>query len=163
MYGKMNLAYCDMKFNQQQQKIIDSIFGAFLVSAPVGTGKTTVLTERVVMAMEEGIRPEEILCLTFTNRAAEEMTERIKKRINKKKVMDKIGEKYLEELKMQNALDFNNLVLITMEGLYRDKKLQKKWSKRFRFIQLDEFQDTHLSEYLVVKELAKIHKSFWRV
>ncbi|OGF27485.1 hypothetical protein A2331_00805 [Candidatus Falkowbacteria bacterium RIFOXYB2_FULL_34_18] len=249
----MNLAYCDMKFNQQQQKIIDSIFGAFLVSAPVGTGKTTVLTERVVMAMEEGIRPEEILCLTFTNRAAEEMTERIKKRINKKnvadkimistfhgfcaffaraeakrlgissdfvifdeaeqfevmkkvleefpqviideqkskreiiniieevykrnlsrleknigclvpeikqdKVMDKIGEKYLEELKMQNALDFNNLVLITMEGLYRDKKLQKKWSKRFRFIQLDEFQDTHLSEYLVVKELAKKHKN----
>ena len=79
-----------MNFNKQQQKIVDSIFGAFLVSAPVGTGKTTVLTERVLRAIDEGIKPEEILCLTFTNRAAEEMSERIRKRIEKKDVADKI-------------------------------------------------------------------------
>lgn len=243
-----------MNFNEQQKKIIDSIFGAYLVSAPVGTGKTTVLTERVAVAMEKGIKPEEILCLTFTNRAAEEMQQRIRRRIGKKEAVDaltiktfhgfcaffikaeakriginsdfvifdddeqvevmgkilenfpgviaggfgekrqisdlierlykyrlnqlereigcdlpvegldkillEINEKYSDELKSQNALDFNELVLLTMKTLYLDKELKSKWSKRYKFIQLDEFQDTHLSEYLVVKELAKTYKNF---
>lgn len=242
-----------MVFNEQQKKIINSIFGAYLVSAPVGTGKTTVLTERVAVAMEKGIKPEEILCLTFTNRAAEEMLERIRKRIGKKEAVDaitiktfhgfcayfikaeakriginsdfvifdddeqievmgkiledypgviaggfgekrqvndlierlykyrlnklereigcnlpiesldktplEINKKYLEALKNQNALDFNELVLFTMKNLYLDEELKSKWSKRYKLIQLDEFQDTHLSEYLVVKELAKVHKN----
>lgn len=242
-----------MNFNKQQEKIINSIKGAYLISAPVGTGKTTILTERIVKAIELGIKPEEILCLTFTNRAAEEMIERIKKRISKKDIFDKltigtfhgfcvyfiraeakqigtssdfvifdeteqyevmqkvleyfpgvvasgknekrevfeliemlykrrllrlesrigcqvqnvddskiydaISDRYLDELKNQNALDFNEIVLLVIESLYKDKKLQEKWSERYKFIQLDEFQDTHLSEYLVIKELAKKHKN----
>ena len=79
-----------MKFNKHQQKIIDNISGAYLVSAPVGTGKTTVLAERVITAIEQGIKPSEILCLTFTNRAAEEMSERIKKRLQNKNLFDQI-------------------------------------------------------------------------
>lgn len=242
-----------MEFNEQQKKIINNIYGAFLISAPVGTGKTTVLTERVAVALEQGIKPEEILCLTFTNRAAEEMQQRIRRRIKKKEAMDamtiktfhgfcayfikaeakriginsdfvifdddeqaeiigkiledypgviaggqgekrqigdlieklykyrlnklereigcdlpeerldkalvEINEKYLNVLKSQNALDFNELVLLTLKSLYLDQELKNKWAKRYKFIQLDEFQDTHLSEYLVVKELGKIHKN----
>jgi len=79
-----------MEFNKEQQAIIDNVFGAFLISAPVGTGKTTILTERVAKALEVGIKPEEILCLTFTNRASEEMAERIKARIGKKEIYDEI-------------------------------------------------------------------------
>jgi len=77
-----------MEFNDLQKQIINSVNGAYLISAPVGTGKTTVLAERVITALNSGIKPEEILCLTFTNRAAEEMTERINKRIGKKGIFD---------------------------------------------------------------------------
>jgi len=242
-----------MEFNKEQQAIIDNVFGAFLISAPVGTGKTTILTERVAKALEVGIKPEEILCLTFTNRASEEMAERIKARIGKKEIYDEItiktfhgfcayfikaesktiglprdfaifeeeeqsevmkkilekhpdifineeksgreifsliekiydarlnhllreigcqideikvdktieamAEEYHQALVDQNALDFNELVLLTLKTLSQDENIKNKWAQKYRFIQLDEFQDTHLSEYLVVKELAKVHKN----
>jgi len=75
-----------MQFNEQQQKIIDTVFGAHLISAPVGTGKTTILSERVVSALKNGIKPEEILCLTFTNKAAGEMVTRIKTKITQTEI-----------------------------------------------------------------------------
>ncbi len=242
-----------MDFNQEQKEIIDSVFGVYLLSAPVGTGKTTVLTERVIKALENGVKPEEILCLTFTNRAAEEMSDRIRARVGKKEVSDlittktfhgwcayflkaeakeiglsrdfaifeeeeqrevmrqilskhpefpineekegreiselieriydwellnlkkqigvKIEEKdldktvsaiaveYRQTLSDQHALDFNELVLLTLRALYLNENIRKKWQDKYRFVQLDEFQDTHLSEYLVVKELIKNHKN----
>lgn len=242
-----------MDFNQEQKDIIGSVFGAYLVSAPVGTGKTTVLTERVAKALESGIKPEEILCLTFTNRAAEEMAQRIRARVGRKEISDMITVKtfhgwcayflkaeakeiglsrdfaifeeeeqaevmksllekhpeisfdeakakqeigslieriyalelnklekeigcqiedakldknlsalageYRQALADQHALDFNELVLLTLRTLYLNEKIRNKWAPKYRLIQLDEFQDTHLSEYLVVKELAKIHQN----
>ena len=242
-----------MKFDQSQQKIINNIFGAYLISAPVGTGKTTILAERVIKALSSGIRPEEILCLTFTNRSAEEMLEKIKKRIKSKEIIDnliiktfhgfcayfikseakricidpdfvifdeneqleimksiladypeliikdknerhqilnlvdklynyrlnkleqgigciveskhiendliEINKRYLQALRDQNALDFNELVLLTIKSIYFDKKLRRQWQKKYKFIQLDEFQDTHLAEYLILKELAKGYKN----
>ena len=242
-----------MEFNKQQLEIIKNIRGAFLISAPVGTGKTTVLSERVVRALEEGIKPEEILCLTFTNRAAGEMKSRLRKSIKDPSVFSKISamtfhgfcayfvraeakqlgidpdfsifddeeqtdvmerivelfpgffdpgshkrkqelrdmidavyryrlgivyemigwkspvapsdelksisSAYYKALRDQNALDFNGLILIVLEALYFDEELKRKWSHRYRFIQLDEFQDTHVSEYLVLKQLAREHKN----
>ncbi len=237
-------------FNLEQQKIIDNIFGAYLVNAPVGTGKTTVLTERIVKALELGIRPDEILALTFTNRAADEMKNRIKNRIEDKNIFDALtistfhgfcayflkseseaaslssdflildeeeqkelaknilennkkiyfsdekkvlgfldeiykyrlsllqiemghniklknispdlivfGEEYRRQMLKQNSLDFNELVFLTLKILSSNQTVANRWSDRFRFIQLDEFQDTHISEYLVIKELAKKHKN----
>jgi len=63
--------------NPHQQSIVDHLHGAILVLAPVGTGKTRVLAKRVVHAVEMGIPARQILCLTFTNRAAVEMRERL--------------------------------------------------------------------------------------
>ncbi len=236
-----------MNFNQEQQKIIDTVFGAHLVCAPVGTGKTTVLAQRVLSVLKQGVKPEEILCLTFTNKAATEMLERIKSQIPEKEVWEKltvktfhgfcanlvkseaeilglsrdfsvideeeqmqifesilddypelkqprndklfdrlyrhrlaetenligcktaqtplnkeeeiIKDKYLQKLSDLNVLDFNELVVNTLKVLYLEEKSKQKWSSRYRFIQVDEFQDTHLSEYLVVKELAKVYKN----
>ncbi|MDD3711029.1 MAG: 3'-5' exonuclease [Patescibacteria group bacterium] len=239
-----------MNFNPAQQNIINNIWGAYLISAPVGTGKTTVLTERIIRALKEGVRPDEVLAMTFTNRAADEMKNRIKERIDDKNDFDSLtistfhgfcayfikseadnigissdflvldedeqleiakdifiksgqswpdkpreilnilenfykyrlsifqiemghkikakqispeiiifGEEYLNKMSEQNSLDFNELVFITLKTLMSNKEISEKWSKRFRFIQLDEFQDTHISEYLVVKELAKRHKN----
>jgi DNA helicase-2/ATP-dependent DNA helicase PcrA len=62
--------------NSQQSAIAKHTQGAVLVLAPVGTGKTRVLAERVVHAINTGISPQKILCLTFTNRAAQQMSER---------------------------------------------------------------------------------------
>ena len=242
-----------MQYNQEQLNIINKINGAFLISAPVGTGKTTVLTERVIKALDAGFKPSEILCLTFTNRAADEMRQRLRQAVASKETFDditistfhgwcayflkteakeiglvndftildedeqlsliksivsqfskdlylndnshkneftglleslyairlkqfeaKIGitneiktdplkeaiaEAYEKAMGEQNALDFNHLVLQTLEALYFNENLRKKWSQKYKFIQLDEFQDTHLSEYLVIKELAKVSKN----
>lgn len=66
-----------ISFNPEQQHVIRHIEGGLLVLAPVGTGKTSVLSERVAEAIKRGISPDRILCLTFTNRAAMEMGDRL--------------------------------------------------------------------------------------
>jgi DNA helicase-2/ATP-dependent DNA helicase PcrA len=63
--------------NPEQNQIANHTEGSILVLAPVGTGKTRVLAERVLRAINQGISPQRILCLTFTNRAAKEMIERL--------------------------------------------------------------------------------------
>jgi DNA helicase II / ATP-dependent DNA helicase PcrA len=63
-----------------QQRIINHLDGALLVLAPVGSGKTWALTERIAAAIEAGHDPRRILCLTFTNRAAEEIRSRLRAR-----------------------------------------------------------------------------------
>lgn len=60
-----------------QQQFIDCTDRSILLHACVGTGKTYALALRTVKAIERGINPERILCVTFTNRAAEEMRQRI--------------------------------------------------------------------------------------
>lgn len=75
------------------------------------------------------------------------------------KILIEIGKRYISALCEQNALDFNELIITTLKALYFDSKIRNKWANRYKFIQLDEFQDTHLSEYLVIKELAKGHKN----
>jgi len=65
--------------NDNQRQIVEHQKGALLVLAPVGTGKTLVLAERAANAIREGIDPNRILCMTFTNRAAKEMSERIRR------------------------------------------------------------------------------------
>ena len=66
--------------SEEQRAIVERLDGALLALAPAGTGKTTVLTERVASALDAGIPPERILCVTFTNRAARELRARIQAR-----------------------------------------------------------------------------------
>ncbi len=61
----------------EQRAIVEHIKGSVLVLAPVGTGKTRILAERVLNAIAGGIPAERILCVTFTNRAAQEMRDRM--------------------------------------------------------------------------------------
>ncbi len=223
--------------NPEQKNIINHIKGAILVLAPVGTGKTRVLSDRVVKAIQSGIPPEKILGLTFTNRAAKEMKERlaqscpdevreitiktfhglcasmlrieacniglpadfvvyddadciglIKSIFNLSKDKDaqdiffklaeckskthqfqdspkqrflslgenqaELASQYQTILQERHSLDFADLVFYVrlMLNLYPD--IRQKWEKRFDFIQVDEVQDTHLSEYEIVHCLA---------
>ena len=70
-----------IQFNEDQKKVIEAAGGHYLVLAPPGCGKTQMLTERIVHAHQCGIDYSEMVCLTFTNRAARGMTERIAQRI----------------------------------------------------------------------------------
>ncbi len=230
------------ELNAEQRAIINHIQGAVLVLAPVGTGKTRVLTERVVHAINKGISPNKILCLTFTNRATKEMSERLARycpqhlseltiktfhglcssmlrteareiglpsdfvvyddadcielvkevfslsdhreaqsvffKITTCKNQAKnhqlslnisLNELYLLRgnkfadcasqyqtiLQKRHALDFADLLFYVRAMLSQEKDINQRWSEKFDFIQVDEVQDTHLSEYQVVNHLAK--------
>lgn len=65
--------------NAKQQRAAAHIHGALLVQAPVGTGKTLVLTQRLINAIAAGIPAAQILCLSFTNKAANEIRERVRR------------------------------------------------------------------------------------
>ena len=231
-------------FNPQQKRIINQVDGALLVLAPVGTGKTSVLTQRVAHAIEKGVDASRILCLTFTNRAAKEMSERLAKIVPQhcrqieirtfhslcaqllrieaqstglpadfvvyddtdcfeivkklsKLEKDKevwslvteianskaranedlltlgldldavfstlsiraraIANKYQKELNRRHAIDFSDLVFYTRAILTLDSTALCRWQNRFDFIQVDEVQDTHPTEYEVVRPLAVKH------
>ncbi|MDB9447401.1 3'-5' exonuclease [Anabaena sp. CS-542/02] len=227
--------------NPDQVKIIKHINGAILVLAPVGTGKTRVLSSRVVQAIKSGIPAAKILCLTFTNRAAKEMKERLAQmcpeefchitiktfhslctsilRVEARQIglpvdfvvyddadclgiikeifclsKDKeaqdiffkladckvkasqlqlsphyplenlfaslgigqaqLASQYQSILQERHAVDFADLIFYVRYLLEYYPKIQQRWKQRFDFIQIDEVQDTHLSEYEIVKCLA---------
>ncbi|MCR4601951.1 MAG: UvrD-helicase domain-containing protein [Prevotella sp.] len=71
----------EKRFNEAQRRVIRATGGHHLVLAPPGCGKTAVLAERIVYAREQGIAFGEMACLTFTNRAARSMCERIQQRM----------------------------------------------------------------------------------
>jgi Superfamily I DNA and RNA helicases len=69
------------ELNAEQQQIVSHLKGGVLALAPVGTGKTTVLAERLAHAIAEGFAPQRMLCLTFTNRAAKELSDRLRQKL----------------------------------------------------------------------------------
>ncbi len=73
------------KYDSHQRKVIDLSEGHWLVLAPPGCGKTDILAARVQRALEQGTPPEQMVCLTFTNRASRGMRERIDQMLGKEK------------------------------------------------------------------------------
>lgn len=74
--------------DESQRAIIDLNEGSHLVLAPPGCGKTQSLAERIAVALNNGVKSEDMLCLTFTNRAARSMRERVGERIGEDKAED---------------------------------------------------------------------------
>lgn len=72
-----------MKWTSEQLDAINKSGSNIIVSAGAGSGKTAVLTERVITKLKNGVSVNQLLILTFTNNAAKEMKERIKKKLLK--------------------------------------------------------------------------------
>ena len=80
-----------MELNEQQQEVVNHINGPALVTACPGAGKTRCLTERAINLIRNGINPKNLLCLTFTNKAAKEIKQRISKKLESEEMLFFIG------------------------------------------------------------------------
>lgn len=238
------------KLNEEQIQPVLQTEGAVLVIAGAGSGKTRVLTSRIAHIVKDlGVSPYNVLAITFTNKAADEMKERLSQMIDgvedmwvctihsmcvrllrygaekigygrdfsiysetdKDKVvkrvivslglevdqyaksaknlisarktknlsieefekdnarMKNIGDivrimkGYEEELKRSNAFDFDDLLIKTHELLSEDRETLERFSNRFRYIHIDEFQDTNAVQYDIVKMLSYAHGNIFAV
>jgi DNA helicase-2/ATP-dependent DNA helicase PcrA len=232
-----------MKLNPQQEEVADHIHGRILTLAGPGSGKTRTLTERTGRLIRAGYNASSILCLTFTNKARNEMRERIAAafgqsankvfisnfhglcgmilrrlgqplgyserltvidsddqvdlilQIARKRGMEptkpaaksmawiandwrehlggpedllilakgrlreaelRVIEKYVATLRERNQVDFSGLLSETVRLLTEQPDVREKLQKKFRFIQVDEFQDTNRAQNEIVELLAGV-------
>jgi superfamily I DNA/RNA helicase len=180
-----------------------------VINAGPGTGKTTALVSRLNSLLENGSPPADILVLTFTKKASEEIKERLNtthqpfigtfhgfahqflkengfeikiisenerkdiiKKISKNKDFELIItqyinsikkkfknyleeiEKYESELKKINRMDYDTLLFLLYETIHNTEVLRKKLQQRYKYILVDEFQDTNALQYEILKEIV---------
>lgn len=239
-----------MTLNDKQLEAVNHTEGPCLVLSGAGSGKTRVLTERIIKLIDDGVSPYNILAITFTNKAAKEMRVRVQnkigdvansifigtfhsfglrilrenydaigyssnitildtddtksliKRILKEnsfdpadydikhiiskissakndgisplefsklflnehdKVIGLVYEKYLKLLKENNSVDFDDLLLKPVEIFKKRKDILEKYQERFRYILVDEYQDTNSIQYELCKMLAKKYNNIFVV
>ena len=230
--------------NPNQKEAVTTTEGAVMVMAGAGSGKTRVLTYRLAYLVSEmGINPANILAVTFTNKAAREMKERISSLIDsdvskmwvstfhsfgarflrreiqalknyrkdfiiiddddslkivKQHMKDKdcfmkpkdilnlistvkndealpeldeferrefkeIFALYQEHLLKENLVDFDDLLLLTVQILEENPLILEKYNQKFNYIMIDEFQDTNKIQYKLIKLLSTINKNVFIV
>src|SRR5204863_3241840 len=66
---------------------------------------------------------------------------------------------YLKALKESNALDFDDLLLKTVELFEQSERVRTKYAEQFRFVMVDEYQDTNRPQYLLIRRLAEVHRN----
>lgn len=233
--------------NNEQKEAVTTTEGPLLVLAGAGSGKTRVLTTRVSYLIQElGISPNSILAITFTNKAAKEMKERIigmlgpigfqiqistfhsfgllilrehyqelgykdnftildsddsltiikkimkdmdldVKQYNPRAVRNKISsaknelvdpihyegiamtefentvakiyKKYQVKLKLNNSVDFDDLLMLPLELFQKYPDILKSYQERFKYILVDEYQDTNHAQYLLIKMISAKYKN----
>ncbi len=233
--------------NPIQQEAVRHKEGPLLILAGAGSGKTRVLTYRIAHLIAQGIEPREILAITFTNKAAREMRERVgvlvgsegrglwvstfhsacvrilrqeignlpgytrdfiiydagdqqaviknclkecnldEKKFTaraveavisdaKNKLMDCAGfelqagdyfqrqvarvyRAYQKRLQSSNALDFDDLIMLTVIIFRQNPEVLNRYQERFRYILIDEYQDTNYAQYSLVKLLASRYRN----
>ena len=238
--------------NPPQQKAVITTEGPLLVLAGAGSGKTRVITYRIAHLLEKGVRPESILAVSFTNKAADEMRERVDrlcvggvargvmlstfhalgllilkqeqaalgmptgfsvydtsdqlgvireilrhahldgKKLDVKLIQSRISRaknagltatdfitqvrrarfvseydgftaevypRYVEKMRALHALDFDDLLVETLRLLSEDERVQKRWQSRFRYLMIDEYQDTNHCQLSLLRILCQQHRN----
>jgi DNA helicase-2/ATP-dependent DNA helicase PcrA len=237
--------------NPAQREAVLTTEGPLLVIAGAGSGKTRVLTHRVAhLLAAHGVKPNEILAITFTNKAANEMKERVERGVGSvaraiwimtfhsacgrilRREAERLGYRSnftiydqadqvrlvkacLEELERDpkrfvprgihsqisnaknqligpdeyasrvasfydqtvadvyalyqrrmfgsNAVDFDDLLMLTVDVLQRFPEARERWAKSFRYVMVDEYQDTNHAQYVLLKLLASDHQNLMAV
>jgi len=233
--------------NAPQKEAVKHIDGPMLVLAGAGSGKTKVLTNRIAYLIENGIHPANILAITFTNKAAKEMKERvinligndayniqistfhslglkilkenyqflgydknfiildsddtltvIKKLMkelnmnpqyyNAKDIKNKISsaknelimpedyhklefdskiveiyKKYCQKLKINNSVDFDDLLILPIKLFKTSESILTSYQERYKYILIDEYQDTNEAQYIFSKMLSNKYKNIFVV
>src|SRR5206468_2334402 len=153
--------------NPAQREAVLETEGPLLVIAGAGSGKTRVLTYRVGHLITAcGVKPNEILGITFTNKAANEMKERLEDLLGPNaqistaknnlvgpeeyktrvasfydQTVADVYELYQRRLFTSNAVDFDDMLYLTVDVLERFPEALERWRKAFRYVLVDEYQD----------------------
>ena len=139
----------DAKFDDDQKSVIKVDSGYCLVLAPAGCGKTDILAERIARALHRGVKLDDMLCLTFTNRAARGMFERIEKRLGFKikgnLFVGNVHKFCSEFLFSQNIIPQNATILDETEVIYIIQNLMQQ-------------KEEIIDEYNLKEEFLKISK-----
>src|SRR5919199_747020 len=184
--------------NPAQREAVLTTEGPLLVVAGAGSGKTRVLTYRVAHLIAAcGVKPNEILAITFTNKAAGEMRERLEALLGGmaraiwiltfhaacgrilRREAPRLGywtnftiydqtvadayELYQRRLFASNAVDLDDLLYLTVDVLERFPEARERWQKAFRYILVDEYQDTNHAQYRLLQLLATQHRNICAV
>ncbi len=246
-FGNRDMENILDNLNKEQREAVETVRGPLLVLAGAGSGKTKLLTSRIAYLIQNGVRPRNILAVTFTNKAAKEMKERlgnilgenvvkymwvgtfhgicgrilrenienysfqsgkrldknfsiydetdsnavIKQAIKKLNLDDKvyapklvktvisnaknkmqdaytfatfardfksqkiaqIYEEYENSLNNNNAIDFDDMLMLTVKLLEQCKEVRQQYYDRFQHILVDEFQDTNMAQYKLINML----------
>ena len=155
--------------NTEQQQAVLHRMGPMLVLAGAGTGKTSVLTHRIAMLIENGVDPKEILALTFTRKAAVEMSERVLQLVDEAAEGIRIGTFHSLALEIVRTyghvvglsrsisigvdVTFDMLLILAAEILSLSELAKSELRKRFRFILVDEYQDTNEVQFKILQML----------
>lgn len=230
------------RLNKEQQEAVKHMEGPLLILAGAGSGKTTMMTHRIAYMLENGVSPYNILAVTFTNKAAGEMKDRIEsltggtrgmwvmtfhamcvrilrnhgevlgfkngfsiydesdkkallKRIVKDLTIDekiypvsylgsvissckeaeedpddyiennsmnfkaetvaKVYARYMEDLQQNNAMDFDDLLWNAVKLFEASSEVLSYYQERFKYIMVDEYQDTNYLQYKLIHALAE--------
>lgn len=245
-YEPIDAAFVD-DLNDVQRDAVVNMDGPMLIVAGAGSGKTRVLTYRIAYILSQGVAPWRILALTFTNKAAREMKDRIADLVGERRsaplwmgtfhsifsrilrreatslgytssftiydtddslsvirqimtvrgispqdyspkaIRNRISsaknalitpakyrsqagnpleervalvfQDYEERLKANNAMDFDDLLIRTIDLFERKPEILQKYQEQFRYILIDEYQDTNRAQYMVVRLLAGKHRN----
>jgi DNA helicase-2/ATP-dependent DNA helicase PcrA len=141
-----------MNLSEEQQKIVNLNSGQHLVLAPPGTGKTELLVQRLSHAVKNGTDEKKMVCLTFTNRAAKNMLDRIEKEIGKHNIFIGNIHSFCNTFLRKQRVIAQNISLLDeedVETLFKQISSPKEASREDRR-GYDEFyseEDCELSEY----------------
>lgn len=135
-----------------------------LVIAGAGTGKTTVIVEKIQSLLHQGVVPEKILAITYTKKASQEMEKRVRNKNIQISTIHSFCFRLLRECEGKESLCDIAAGFATGQGfdqlIIRAIKLLKTIQTRFEYILVDEYQDIDSNQHELISLLSKGHKLF---
>ena len=117
-----------MRFNDAQLKAVSHTRGPLLIIAGAGAGKTSTIVGRILNLINSGVRPEEILAITFTNKAAREMRERVLKELQQDSKLNTPVSLFALNEPLPFVSTFHSLSVRILREFYKEANLKKSFS-----------------------------------